>query len=482
MDESSQVSTILEIAHVLFIDIVSYSLMSMQDQHKSIAQLQYSVRAACDYDKAVSKQELISLPTGDGVALVFFGNPEAPVRCALDLSRKGLQGANFKVRMGIHTGPVYRVKDINANKNVAGGGINVAQRVMDSGDGGHILVSKTVADTLAQLEQYKDALHDLGEVEVKHGVVLHLYNLCKTEFGNPNRPSKISKGEFRPGTIINGRYKILEEVGKGGFAAVFRSFDLLREKEVAFKLLPFSMADSRMSFYKESFEREIAISRKISHQNIVAILDSGQTDDLRPFLVMEMFGNSSLSELLRTRSSLTWTEVADIARQVCAALTEAHQAGIVHRDLKPENILVENRTGPGLEVKVIDFGISFVRLAALEHARSSVTRGGMIVPTVGYMSPEQFSGTIVDQRSDIFALGIIMYSAITGTLPFDGKTTPEVILSIMGKSPVAPHLRRPDLEIPLWFSSVVMKALEKNPNNRFQSGDEVRLEMQRHMA
>jgi serine/threonine protein kinase/Tol biopolymer transport system component len=181
----------LEMAHVLFTDIVAYSRLPMDQQEHVLRKLQDTVRATAEFVKAQASDQLIRLPTGDGVALVFFGDAEAPVRCAIELSRALRQQPQIQLRMGIHTGPVYRVADINANRNVSGGGINTAQRVMDCGDRGHILVSATVAEVLSQVSTWSSALHDLGETEVKHGVQVHIYNLYTDEVGNPVAPQKL---------------------------------------------------------------------------------------------------------------------------------------------------------------------------------------------------------------------------------------------------------------------------------------------------
>jgi hypothetical protein len=150
------------------------------------------VRQTAEFTRAQASQQLISLPTGDGMALVFFGDPEASVRCASELSRALRGQTGFQLRMGIHTGPVYRVADINANRNVAGGGINIAQRVMDCGDAGHILLSSAAADVLRQVNAgWDNSIHDLGEAEVKHGVRVHLYNLYTEEVGNREVPQKL---------------------------------------------------------------------------------------------------------------------------------------------------------------------------------------------------------------------------------------------------------------------------------------------------
>ena len=187
-------------AHVLFMDIVAYSRLPMDEQHEVLLHLQEAVRETQDFVRAQSSDQLIRLPTGDGMALVFLGDVEAPVRCALELSHILRRWPEMKLRMGVHTGPVYRVEDINAARNVAGGGINIAQRVMDCGDGGHILISKSVADVLDQVSTWKAALHDLGEAEVKHGVRVHLYNLYTDEAGNRELPQKLRAAETATAT------------------------------------------------------------------------------------------------------------------------------------------------------------------------------------------------------------------------------------------------------------------------------------------
>jgi eukaryotic-like serine/threonine-protein kinase len=182
----------LEMAHVLFMDIVGYSKLPMDHQEAVLHTLQGLVSATPQFLQAQASQEIIRLPTGDGMALVFFEDAEASARCAFEVSRALKSHPEIPLRMGLHSGPVYRVKDINANQNVAGGGINIAQRVMDCGDAGHILASQSVADVLGQLSSWKDYLHDLGEAEVKHGVRVHLYNLYTNEAGNSALPNKVA--------------------------------------------------------------------------------------------------------------------------------------------------------------------------------------------------------------------------------------------------------------------------------------------------
>ncbi len=182
----------IEIAHVLFTDLVGYSMLPMDRQKAYLEQLQQIVRESPQFQGAEADGDLINMPTGDGMALAFFGDPIAPAQCAMELAAGLKSKPHLKLRMGIHSGPVYRVADMNANANVAGGGINMAQRVMDCGDAGHILVSKSVADVLLQLSQWSPDIADLGPCTVKHGVVLHLYNLANGEIGNREVPRKLT--------------------------------------------------------------------------------------------------------------------------------------------------------------------------------------------------------------------------------------------------------------------------------------------------
>jgi len=183
-----------EMGHVLFLDIVGYSKLPMSQQTETLEQLNEIIRGTNEYRRASSESNsLIKLPTGDGVALVFFGSLSAHVRCAIELGLALKQYPNLKLRTGLHSGPVYSVSDINDSRNVAGGGINMAQRVMDCGDAGHILLSKAVADNLQQLGGWEGKILDLGEVEVKHGVKVHVYNFVDGELGNPSLPAKIEE-------------------------------------------------------------------------------------------------------------------------------------------------------------------------------------------------------------------------------------------------------------------------------------------------
>jgi TolB-like protein/class 3 adenylate cyclase len=181
----------LEIAHVLFLDIVGYSKLSVNDQHAQVEELNEIVRLCEQFRKAEAASRLLKIPTGDGMALVFYKSPEEPARCAVEISRALKKNARLQVRMGIHSGPVSGLVDVNERTNVAGAGVNMARRVMDCGDARHILLSRHVAEDLAEYERWRPFLHDIGTFEVKHGVPVSVTNLYSDEVGNANLPSKL---------------------------------------------------------------------------------------------------------------------------------------------------------------------------------------------------------------------------------------------------------------------------------------------------
>ena len=181
----------LEIAHVLFLDIVGYSKLSVNEQHAQVEELNEIVRLCEQFRKAETAGRLLKIPTGDGMALIFYRSPEEPAQCAVEISRALKDNARLQVRMGIHSGPVSGVVDVTERTNVAGAGVNMARRVMDCGDAGHILLSRHVAEDLAEYERWRPLLHDVGTCEVKHGMRVSVTNLYSEEIGNPRLPSKL---------------------------------------------------------------------------------------------------------------------------------------------------------------------------------------------------------------------------------------------------------------------------------------------------
>src|SRR5215510_11474389 len=219
MADEHKAKSRLEIAHVLFMDIVGYSKLLTDEQSEALQELNQIVRGTETAREAEAAGQLTILPTGDGMALVFTGSVEEPIECALEISQALRAQPSLPVRMGIHSGPIHHVTDANGRENIAGVGINIAQRVMDCGDAGHILVSKRVADDLAQQRRWQPYLHELGDVEVKHGVVVSLVNLYAETIGNPAPPSCVGK--------IRGSTRSFSKATRKGFSLFARAIFII---------------------------------------------------------------------------------------------------------------------------------------------------------------------------------------------------------------------------------------------------------------
>jgi TolB-like protein/class 3 adenylate cyclase/Tfp pilus assembly protein PilF len=210
----------LEIGHVLFMDMVGYSRLLVDQQHELQRGLTEIVQSTEQVCLAEAAGKLIRIPAGDGMALVFFNSPEAPVRCALEIDKKLIEHPKLQLRRCIHSGPVNEVRDVNDRTNVAGAGINMAQRVMDCGDAGHILLSQRIAEDLKHYRQWQPHLHDLGECEVKHGMRIHMFNLYTGELGNPELPEKFRHGRGRKGLLPKSISKSAVSLAKGRWALI----------------------------------------------------------------------------------------------------------------------------------------------------------------------------------------------------------------------------------------------------------------------
>src|SRR6266550_3690916 len=254
----------LEIGHVLFVDIVGYSKLSINEQRALLDTLNQIIRSTNEFREAEIAGRLIKIPTGDGMALVFYTSPESPVDCAVEISRALKEHPQLQLRMGVHSGPVSGVVDVNERANLAGAGINMAQRVMDCGDAGHILLSKRVAEDLAQYGHWQPHLHHLGECEVKHGVRLHVVNLFTEDLGNPQLPKKFQSLKKRSARVrwagMTAALFALAAIIAG--IAIFsryraRSTPVASEKSIA--VLPFDnlSRDPENAYFSEGIQDEI---------------------------------------------------------------------------------------------------------------------------------------------------------------------------------------------------------------------------------
>jgi TolB-like protein/Tfp pilus assembly protein PilF len=253
----------LEIGHVLFIDVVGYSTLSIDDQHAAVEELNAVVRASEQFQRAESTGRLLKIPTGDGMALVFYTSPEAPAQCAVEISRSLKQHTRLPLRMGIHSGPVSGVIDVNERANLAGTGLNMAQRVMDCGDAGHILLSKRVAEDLEAYQKWRPLLHDLGSCEVKHGARVALVSLYSDEFGNPKLPLKLAAQKRRTRVRwVTMTTALLALAAVAGGVAIFfgnRTQSILSVPEKSIAVLPFEnlSEDKDNAYFAEGIQDEI---------------------------------------------------------------------------------------------------------------------------------------------------------------------------------------------------------------------------------
>src|SRR5437899_4842714 len=254
----------LEIAHVLFIDIVAYSKLSINEQRAAVDELTQVVRSSDQYQKAEAGGHLIKIPTGDGMALVFYTSPEAPVQCAVEISRALKEYPRLQLRMGVHSGPVSGVIDVNGHANLAGAGLNMAQRVMDCGDAGHILLSKHVAEDLEEYQRWRPFLHDLGSCEVKHGVRVSVVNLYDDQFGNaklPRRFETVQKRRTRVHWAATAAALLALAVVVAGIAMFsrYRVRSTLAAPEKSIAVLPFENRsdDKANAYFAEGIQEEI---------------------------------------------------------------------------------------------------------------------------------------------------------------------------------------------------------------------------------
>jgi TolB-like protein/Tfp pilus assembly protein PilF len=253
----------LEIGHVLFIDIVGYSRLSINDQHAAVEKLNGVVRASEQFQRAEAGDRLLKIPTGDGMALIFYTSPEAPVQCAVEISRSLKQHSRLLLRMGIHSGPVSGVVDVNERANLTGTGINMAKRVMDCGDAGHILLSKRVAEDLEAYEKWRPRLHDLGSCEVKHAVRVGIVNLYADQFGNPKVPLKLAaqkrRTRMRWAAITTALLTVAAIVGGIALFSRHRAQMTLTAPEKSIAVLPFEnlSEDKANAYFAEGIQDEI---------------------------------------------------------------------------------------------------------------------------------------------------------------------------------------------------------------------------------
>jgi serine/threonine protein kinase len=279
--------------------------------------------------------------------------------------------------------------------------------------------------------------------------------------------------ELQPGMIIRNKYQILSRIGIGGMGLVYCGRHLTFNELCAIKIVNDDIAGD--ATFLQRFQTEAVVTRKLRHPNAVRVDDFDYTEDGRPFIVMELVEGKNISEILQTEGALAVPRAVRIARQVALAIAMAHKLGIVHRDLKPGNIILTTDDHGQEVAKVLDFGIAKLREAAGE-SRPEMTMTGMVVGTPLYMSPEQFmgkkAGGEIDGRTDIYSLGVVLYQMVTAQLPFEAETPYALMLQHLQGAVTPPHELKPELHIPEALSRVILKAMEKSREQRFQTAEE----------
>jgi serine/threonine-protein kinase len=297
------------------------------------------------------------------------------------------------------------------------------------------------------------------------------YNVCPAD-----QTGLQSSLEFQPGMIIRSKYEILARIGIGGMGAVYKGRHVTFNELCAIKVVNDSIAGDKN--FLQRFQTEAVVTRKLRHPNAVRVDDFDYTDDGRPFIVMELVEGKNVGEILQNEGPLRVPRAIRIATEVAHALGAAHKLGFVHRDIKPGNIVLTTNEQGQEVAKVLDFGIAKLRQAAGDaQSAFTMTMTGMVVGTPLYMSPEQFmgkkAGGEVDGRTDLYSLGVVLYQMVTARLPFEGDTLYSIMMQHIEGNVRPPDELAPELNIPPALSKVILKAIDKSRESRFQTAEKL---------
>jgi serine/threonine-protein kinase len=322
----------------------------------------------------------------------------------------------------------------------------------------------------AEFNRMKERLENLETVlcnldreintQLQESINLNKNPLSLTQAGNSQMPTTF----LNVASALEERYQVMRELGRGGMGIVFQAYDKQLNEPVAIKILsPFLSNDSEAL---ERLKREVSAARRVTHSNVIRIHDIGETKGLH-YVSMEYFPGDNLKDYLRRNRNLSFMQAYQIASQICEGVEAAHRQGVVHRDLKPQNVIIDARN----QIKIIDFG-----LAHSAHLKG-MTATGLIMGTPEYMSPEQVSGTKVDERTDMYSLGVILYELFTGRVPFTGDSAIAIGFMQMKDPPPPPTGVNPQLSPQI--EAVILRALEKDPVRRYQTIAELRSDLEK---
>lgn len=277
------------------------------------------------------------------------------------------------------------------------------------------------------------------------------------------------------GRVIAGRYRLLEKLGQGGMGAVYKGQHIRMHRLTAIKILTSDVVNN--AEFVARFQREAEMASQIDHPNAVSIYDFGEAEDGMIYLAMEFVDGQPLSDILKREGPLPLDRVVRIIKQSADALGAAHALGIIHRDFKPDNIMVCDKPGRPDWVEVVDFGIA--KHAAADPSKPGLTQVGYVLGTPLYMSPEQVTGEVLDQRSDLYSLALVAYEMLSGDLPFDGPTTQTKMVKRLLEPPRLISVIRPQLKVSTAVEAVILRALARLPNDRYTSTSEFAAELER---
>lgn len=270
--------------------------------------------------------------------------------------------------------------------------------------------------------------------------------------------------DFMTGHVFGDRFRVEQLIAAGGMGFVYLATDLEQQQPVALKIMRSSLQRDPVAI--ERFKREVRTIKRLMHPNTIELIDYGVTEDGFMFLVMEWLRGKDLREIMRIKHRLSPITATRVALQVAWSLSEAHMKGIIHRDLKPENIFIMHNPGPHLRIKVVDFGLA--KVVSGPESAEQITRGGVVCGTPEYMSPEQAKGERLDGRSDVYALGCVMYAMLEGDAPYRGKKALDVAMM---------HINQPfpalNDKVPSALRDIIMKCVEKKAVNRYQDVNEL---------
>ncbi|MBN8659606.1 MAG: serine/threonine protein kinase [Candidatus Melainabacteria bacterium] len=274
------------------------------------------------------------------------------------------------------------------------------------------------------------------------------------------------------GKTIDGKYLIQNVLGEGGMAVVYKANHVQMERTVVIKVMQGWLLSNKNSI--ERFERECKLTAKLNHPNIVSVYDVGSIGGKEPYLVMEYIKGEALADKIHSQGALPYATTGNIIVQMCRGLQEAHSMGIIHRDLKPDNVLLQHKSDRPDWVKIVDFGIS-----NLVHGSKRLTKTGRMVGTPEYIAPEQLKDRPIDIRTDLYAIGIMMFEMLTGKVPFEGESAESILMKhLLEDAPPISSVRPDILEVGNPFEPIISKLLKKEPDDRYQTATELRLDVE----